>query len=149
MRQSFLLACCLFVALEGCSSESDGPATYPVSGVVTLKGTPLPEADIIFVPDSPGALAAFGKSDTQGTYKLAAVQGQYKIKLSKFDTPKNAGSGKVFSSSEEEQEVYNPSDGDKVQIPKNLVPKKFTDHNTSGLVHTVNAGPSTFDIKVE
>lgn len=137
------------LTLCGCGAGNAGPKTYPVSGVVTLKGAPMADADVIFVPDSDGAQAAFGKTDASGVYKLEAVEGNYKIKVSKLDTPKQAGSGKVFASSEEEVEVYNPSDGDKVQIAKNLVPKKFTDHNSSGLNHTVSASATTFDIKLD
>lgn len=143
------LVCCALLALVGCAPQSDEPPMYPVSGVITLKGTPLPDADVIFVPDSEGAQAAFGKTDGSGSYKLNAVEGKYRVKVSKMDTPKKAGSGKVFASTEEELEVYNPSDGDKVQIPKNLVPKKFTDHNSSGLMHSVPKTPTTFDIKLD
>ncbi len=150
MQTRLTLFVCLFLfATCGCSSEESGPPTYPVTGTVTLKGTPMAEADVIFVPDSPNAEAAFGKTDANGAYKLSAVEGKYKIKVSKVDKPKQAGSGKVFSSSEEEVEVYKPEDGDKVTIAKNLVPKKFTDHNTSGLSHSVAQSPSTFDIKLD
>ncbi len=148
-RRLLQLLGCALLAVCGCSSGDEGPPTYPVSGTVTLKGTPMADADIIFVPDGEGAQAAFGKTDAAGSFKLNAVEGKYKIKVSKLDTPKKAGSGKVFSSSEEEQEVYNPSDGDKVVVSKNLVPKKYTDHNSSGLVHTVPKSPSTFDIKLD
>ncbi len=133
----------------GCGSGDEGPPMYEVKGSVTLKGKPVTEADVIFVPDSPGAQAAFGKTDASGAYKLSAVEGKYKVKVSKLDTPKKAGSGKVFSSSEEEIEFYNPEDGDKVQIAKNLVPKKFTDHNSSGLTHVVPKSPSSFDISMD
>jgi hypothetical protein len=151
-----LRAICLLLCACGCTPATNNPTTFPVSGVVTLKGKPLADADVVFVPENQGGQAAFGKTDATGTYKLTtfapgdgAVEGKYKVKVSKLDTSKSGGSGKVFSSSEEELEFYNPEDGDKVQISKNLVPKKFTDHNTSALTHAVASSASTFDIKLD
>ena len=151
-----LYTICFLLCACGCTPGTNNPPTFPVSGVVTLKGTPLAGADVVFVPEDQGGQAAFGKTDDSGTYKLTtfeqgdgAVAGKYKVKVSKLDAPKSGGSGKVFASSEEELEFYSPEDGDKVQISKNLVPKKFTDHNTSGLAHAVAAAASTFDIKLD
>ncbi len=144
----FASLCCASLLVCGCNSEDVGPRTYPVSGVVSQKGAPVADADVIFVPDSEGALAAFGKTDSTGTYKVNAVEGSYKIKLSKLEKPQSASSGKVFASTDEELEVYDPADGDKVQVPKSLVPKKFTDHNSSGLTHRVPTSPTTFDIEL-
>lgn len=151
----FIFSCHL-ITLFACTPASNNPPTFPVSGVVTLKGAPVEGADVVFVPNSHGAQAAFGKTDANGTYNLrtfvegdGAVEGSYKVKVSKFELPKSEADGKVFSSSEEEIEFYNPEDGDKVQISKSLIPKKFTDHSTSGLTHSVTSPKSTFDIKLD
>ncbi len=55
--------------LAGCSyTPDDMPKIAPVSGVVTLDGQPLPEAEILFQPKS--GRASTGISDENGEYTL-------------------------------------------------------------------------------
>ena len=49
---------------------------------------------------------------------------------------------------EEEQKIYVESK--KATPPaKSLLPRKYQDDQTSGLTHTVDKKPTTFDIKIE
>jgi hypothetical protein len=68
----FALAC---FALAGCG----GPPRAEVEGVVTLDGRPLPNVEVIFLPDpelgSTGPRAA-ALTDAQGHYRLHSDRGQ-------------------------------------------------------------------------
>jgi len=55
--------------LTGCSSgPGDMPKIAPVTGVVTIDGQPLPEAEILFQPAS--GRASTGLTDENGKYTL-------------------------------------------------------------------------------
>jgi hypothetical protein len=60
----FLLACLTLTA--GCGSGR--PKCVAISGVVTYRGAPVPEATVIFIP--PKSRPATGLTDTQGRFKL-------------------------------------------------------------------------------
>jgi hypothetical protein len=144
------------VASQGCGPKDNNPETFAVTGTLTYQSKAIEGADIVFVPDSPNALAAFGKTDSNGKYSLrtfkendGAVPGGYKIKVTKLESLQQKGSDFVAKDSEAEAEIYRPEDGDVVKVPKNLLPKKYSDHNTSGLSHSVANGPSTFDINLK
>src|SRR3954471_18982221 len=61
----------LVLSLIGCSSEgpSKGAPTYPVEGVVKLKGQPVVGADIVF-SQKDGSSSSFGRTDASGHYQL-------------------------------------------------------------------------------
>ncbi len=84
---SLFLIPALMVVLVGCDSR---PKVYPVTGTVTIKGTPAPEMTRVnFEPVSGGELAA-GMVDATGGFTLysgnegrpGAVPGSYKVFLS-------------------------------------------------------------------
>ena len=90
-----LLFGCL-LALAGCGG---GGAELPVSGTVTLDGTPLPNAVVRFIPDSgtDSASTGFATTGTDGKYvitgakgKKGLVAGKYKVTVSKGQAA-NAG----------------------------------------------------------
>lgn len=65
-----LLLCCLAMAI--CAGCDDGlPPLGRVSGQVTLDSSPLPGADVFFVPES--GIQSYGRTDEQGRYKLSFV----------------------------------------------------------------------------
>jgi hypothetical protein len=152
LRVSFVSVCFGLATILGCGSGTSNPATYPVTGTITFKGAPVEGADIVLVPSTPEALAAFAKSDAEGKFAVrtfepgdGAVSGTYKVKVTKLDK-KEVEETQVFASSEDEAEIY--VEGDPVAPAKNLLPPKFSDHNKSGLTVTVAAEPVTFDIKL-
>jgi hypothetical protein len=86
---SFLSVTMLMLA--GCgSTASDAPQTAQVSGVVTLDGSPLSEAILVFEPETGGA-ASTGATDEEGKYSLlysnsqnGAVIGTHIVRISKL-----------------------------------------------------------------
>jgi hypothetical protein len=142
------------IVLTGCSNSSR-PPTYPVTGTVTLQGKPVTGAAITFVPTGEGE-AASAITDSEGKYALTtweagdgARPGEYRVKVSKQEQQAVDPSKMVKNLSyEEEQKIYVESK--KAPPPaKSLVPRKYEDDQTSGLMHTVDKKPTTFDIKIE
>jgi hypothetical protein len=131
-RQLVLAAICL-VVVTGCGGTKGGPATVDVTGTVTLNGTPIDGASVLFSPDigsSDGRLASQATTDTSGHFKLSThvgggkfksgiVLGKYVVSVTKLDT---AAAKNTFSP------------------PKNLLPPKYADPKTSLLTAEVVAG---------
>jgi hypothetical protein len=142
------------IVLTGCSNSSR-PPTYRVTGTVTLQGKPVAGAAITFVPTGEGE-AASAITDSDGRYALTtweagdgARPGEYRVKVSKQEQ-KAVDPAKMVQnlSIEEEQKIYVESK--KPPPPsKRLIPSKYEDDQTSGLMHTVEKKPTTFDIKIE
>jgi hypothetical protein len=145
------------VTAAGCSG-SKRPPTYPVTGTVTMKGQPLADATVVFVP-AEGATheAASGTTDAAGQYKLGtfagddgAQEGEYRIKVAKYDTKKPTQADKeAYVSYEEEQKRQFPTDELPTPPSKNLLNKKYESEITSGLTHTVTKGANTVDLKLD
>ncbi len=81
MNRVFQLSLLSSVLLTGCSSSS-GPETVSVSGVVTLNGQPLDNAEVYFMGDG---LTGFGRTDAEGRYRLVqgAISGVNQVFISK------------------------------------------------------------------
>ena len=142
------------IVLSGCSNSSK-PPTYPVTGTVTMQGKPVAGAAITFVPTTEGE-AASAITDSEGKYALTtwaagdgARPGEYRVKVSKQEQQAVDPSKLVQNlSTEEEQKIY--VENKKPAPPaKSLIPSKFENEETSGLVHKVEEKPTTFDIKLE
>ena len=143
------------IVLTGCSNLSR-PPTYPVTGTVTSQGKPVAGAAITFVPTSKEGEAASALTDSEGKYALTtweagdgARPGQYRVKVSKQEQVAVDPSKMVQNLSlEEEQKIYVES---KKPAPpaKRLIPSKFENEETSGLIHKVEKKPTRFDIKIE
>lgn len=90
----FLLMPCAI----GCGAKSNGPETYPVTGVVTLKNAPVDGAILQFTPASPDAGVSGAQAITRpdGTYevkinldmgkttKTGLPPGDYKVAITKL-----------------------------------------------------------------
>jgi hypothetical protein len=125
-------ALCL-IALAGCGDRKGGPATVEVTGTVTLNGTAVEGANVLFSPEigsSDGRLASQAMTDSAGRFKLSThvgggkfksgvVAGKYVVTITKLDptTPKN---------------TFTP--------PKNLLPIRYADPKTSQFTAVVAAG---------
>lgn len=122
---------------SGCSKKS-GMATAPVSGKVTYRGKAVPTGTVMFVPGA-GGPAATGEISSDGSYKLTtyatgdgAVIGTHKVTVTALQ-----GMGDVLP------EQRNAT-------PPPLVPAKYLNGETSGLVADVKPGVKNevnFDLK--
>ena len=100
--------------------------------------------------------AASAITDSEGKYALTtweagdgARPGEYRVKVSKQEQQTVDPSKMVQNLSiEEEQKIY--VENKKPPPPaKRLIPSKFENEQTSGLIHKVEEKPTTFDIKIE
>lgn len=152
-RRWVLCATIGLVLAAGCSKGSKERQfdLTPVSGVITLDGKPLADADVGFaylgVPPE-GFAGSAGRTDAQGRYELqtgtkkGAVAGQYRVTVSRLAAP-----GGV---------TLNPAEGlDMGQLAASgqvtqTVPVKYTDINSTDLSTTVEKSKSdgyNFDLK--
>jgi hypothetical protein len=154
-KLAVLISVTVGIFLTGCSNSSR-PRTYPVTGTVTLHGKTLAGAAITFVPTADEGEAASAITDSEGKYALTtwkagdgARSGEYRVKLSKQEQTTVDPAKMVKNLSiEEEQKIYVESK--KPRPPaKSLIPSKYQDEQTSGLIHKVEQKPTTFDIKIE
>ncbi len=81
----------LLAIIAGCGESN--PPTQKVSGTVTLDGTAVEGATVMFLPDDSSAEAAVGQTNSAGGYELTtfisgdgAMLGSYKIQVSKYET---------------------------------------------------------------
>ena len=96
----------LLVAAIGCGAKSSGPVTYPVTGKVTLAGSPVEDAAVRFVPDSPdlGISGATAQTQSDGSFnvmiefdmgrssKEGLPAGDYRVSIIKVEHPAGAPS---------------------------------------------------------
>ncbi len=160
----FMAVCLLSLStcLVGCGDKLSGPATEPVSGVVTLDGTPVPQANVVFLPDAKNGKPASGVTDENGRYELTtfnpkdgAMAGSYKVMITKAKA-ENTSDVDLSGLSEEEAlekaaEEYYSSDAYKKQGSRqadqvvNLIPANYGNVVQSGLTASVAKGKNTFD----
>ena len=127
------LLCLLgFVILAGCQRE-DGPAKSPVSGQVTLDGTPLAEGQISFMPSNGVGISTGGKI-TNGSYRVDVPLGEMRVEVR---APIKVG----------ERAAYDAPDSPKVPITEEKIPVKY--NANSELKATVVKGTNKADFKLE
>jgi hypothetical protein len=131
--RAVLIAVLSLIALAGCGRTKDGPATVEVMGTVTLDGTPVEAASVLFSPEigsGDGRLASQATTDSEGRFKLTThigggkfksgiVPGKYVVTIAKLDA---AAAKNTFTQ------------------PKNLLPPQYADPQKSQLTAEVAAG---------
>lgn len=140
-RRCSVVAVLIHISLMagGCSRSRrpELPETFPVTGVVSIEGKPLPGATVMFNPAGGNGHGSIALTDASGRYKLTTfkpgdgvVPGDYKVAITKIEL---GGSGS-------DSPVAVAPD------PKNVLSAKYADDSTSGLTATVEAKPdNTFD----
>jgi hypothetical protein len=139
--------------LAGCGGGEGGdlPATVDANGVVTLDGTPVEGASVVFAPVAPGEYPAFAMSDGNGKFELkafeakgGAVPGSYKVQVSK--TVEVAGANKNVDLGEDAEHA---DQGEEANLMwENALPEKYANPDSSGLTVEIPSD-GTNDIKLE
>ncbi|MHB0957176.1 MAG: carboxypeptidase-like regulatory domain-containing protein [Pirellulaceae bacterium] len=155
-----LLLAPALIALSGCG----GSGQVPVTGTVTLDGAPLEGAAVFFVPvvddtqPQSKQTRANGQTDASGNFTLGtvagpgAVPGSYKVGVSKLpgssaeatkgEEPKGAPPGTMLSGP--------PAPGGQktAAAPKDLVPAKYVNPDTSEITVEVKSGMEPVTIAI-
>ena len=134
MMPKLALAALLALSGAGCGAKSEFPETFPVSGKVTYKGQPVTKGTVTFQPDQ--GQPATGAIQPDGTYQLStfaekdgALPGHHKVMIIANDADPNLMPGSSPG--------YKP--------PKDLIPKKYNNRETSGLEATVSKDKTAYD----
>ncbi len=149
------------LCLVGCGPR--GPAVQFVQGRVLVDGEPLADASVGFNPVGAAGLAAYGATDSSGTYRLTTTQGgrkeagapigDYIVTVTKFQTilqvlgPSPDGNADPEGFAKYNAAAYALSE----KPPKPLIPEGYGDIGVSPLRATVvkgrNIGPTfTFEL---
>lgn len=81
-RRFWMAGVLLLVAVSlgnGCGSQR-GPAKITIRGTVTLDGQPLPEGQVVFIPDDP-VLGAAGGTIVDGRFTVTTYKGPHKVEV--------------------------------------------------------------------
>lgn len=114
--------------ITGCSSGPPEPPRFPVSGTVTMNGTPLPEGKINFITPAQGVIETLEVKD--GKFEGKAQAGERRVEINSYKV-----------------EVVN-KDGMQSEAQIELVPQEY--NKDSKLVAQVTEeGPNnlSFDVK--
>ncbi len=145
------------LTLTGCGGSSIG--AVPVSGTVTVDGSPMEGVLLFFNPDSQGGQAASGKTDADGVFHLTtleyrdgAIPGAYKVTISKRENEDDGLPKDVDPSDSASMDaIYGQLDTKKKTKSFNAVAEKFAQAATSGITAEVTKGGdnSSFEWDVE
>lgn len=154
MLARFFIVALSSLLLVGCGPA--GPKVNPVTGKVTLDGTPISGATVNFSPvDATSGSPATGKTDENGVYTLTdttssaigsgAATGEYRVsvlwyKASGPDTSQTTGS----SEQKEDRAARTKSTG-----PDALLPAFYSNPLNSGLTTSVKTGKNEYNIELD
>jgi hypothetical protein len=136
--QVLLVSLCLTlgIVLAGCNSSGLNLAS--VEGVVTLDDKPVPEAAGLFLPDDPAmGPPASGTTDAEGRFTLNTVNwpgapvGSHKVAISRDET-----------------KIIPQRRGFPLYKTTYLIPPKYADTQSSGLVANVTDGENTLNFSL-
>jgi hypothetical protein len=102
-----------------------GPAKAPAEGTVTYNGTPLAQGTVQFWPEA-------GVTEANPAVMAVIADGKFALGLGYEEAGVLPGTYKVSVSSYEEAQVNN-----RKAMPKSLIPERYGDRETSGLVVAV------------
>ena len=134
----------LIATTVGCGSDQRD--TAPVSGKVTLAGTPVTTGQIMFWPDD-GGPPATGQIQSDGTYRLrtfsdgdGAVPGSHKVTIKAVNVDESAAP-KSFA------EERMP--GAAAAKTEWIISPHYSQRSSSGLTAQVNEGENTIDFDLK
>ena len=145
-----LLIVLSFAIFMGCSKAQGLKGLVKVKGTITLDGSPLEGASIVFVPTtmSDEVRSASGTSDASGNFEMTtlnkgdgAMPGDYRITVVKREAAGNA------PTAEEMQEAALRGVSLNIQY-ESVIPARYGVSSSSGLSTTVVAGQKD-PVKIE
>lgn len=131
----------------GCGGRAEKPAMGRVRGTVMYEGKPLDKGRITFTPIA-------GDGISGGTSAMSPIASDGSFDLTTFDTNDGAIVGQhnvtVTVPTQEINDLNKPKADGSISyvLPKELVPKKYTDPATTPLKNTVVAGDNNFTIEL-
>jgi hypothetical protein len=132
----------------GCGGRTEKPPMGRVRGIVTYDGKPLNKGRITFTPVS-------GDGVSGGTSAMSPIESDGSYDLTTFDTGDGAIVGQhivtVSVPIEDINELNKPkADGSIAYIlPKEFIPKKYTNPKDSPLRNTVVAGDNKLNVELK
>jgi hypothetical protein len=150
--------------MGGCSPTPPAVKTVPASGVITMKGAPVPDALVTFYPVDSGGRPAGGVTGPDGRYQLktalggekstdGAMAGSYNVTVEKSKGTAESSMGtrpvptKTGESAEEMEKKKKEMEGPAVDPSKKpeagsqtSLPAKYADPKTTDLNANVKAG---------
>jgi len=145
----FLLLCAsALLIVAGCSK---GPSTGAVTGIVTLDGTPIADANVTFYPKE--GRASHGKTDSQGKYELTftqdkkgAVLGEHTVTIiTEIVQETDYGADDDY----EKENGGGGADEASSKARSELLPKKYCERGSSELTATVEKGDNVVDFPLK
>jgi hypothetical protein len=156
----------VILSLVGCGQRISRPDVEYVEGIVRLDGKPLEAATVSLSPVS-GGLAAYGRTDSAGIFKLTssrgglpgsgAVAGTYKVTILKAQAESSAvasdavnSEANVKPSIEDYERFMNENKQEVSKTPRitSLVPERYTNPETSGLTATIAQGRNQLEFNL-
>lgn len=153
-----VVACLVPIVGGGCARK--GPGVNLVAGVVTLDGTPLAGATIMFRPVAGGPIGA-GTTDATGRYVMTTLgfkpgagvlAGDYAVTIRKYKSfedelssrPEDPGALAEWQAKVQQLDAKWSAEGG----PPLITPKAYASDDTSGLSVTVVPGRNTCDFSL-
>jgi hypothetical protein len=130
------------LALSGCGQK--GPATVPVSGVVTLDNQPVEGAAVIFMPKG-GGQAAIGATDKEGKFSLHIGGQTEQIPVGEYQVGVTKKSISGVTSADGLSGAVTDPEGVKETWH---VPQKYSDPKKSELIAHVKPGMDPVEFKL-
>jgi len=144
LQLRFSLSAAVLAALVGCGGG--GPSVSYVEGRVTLDGTPVSKATVVFSPVEGGTgRPAVGTTDEAGVFKLTDTQsdavgsgaaaGEYRVGITKVTS-----SGSAAAATENDETAYLKTSPTGTVAMKSEIPTTYNRPESSGLTATVQSG---------
>jgi hypothetical protein len=139
----------LAMGAVGCGGGTPKQPTVQVTGTVSLDGTPVEGATVIFGAASGQERGATGITNAAGQYKLTtynrddgAIAGKYTVAITKTETTGGM-------TPDEEHEAISAGKEVTPAVTVNKLPEKYSDGKQSGLTAEVTAaGPNDFKFEL-
>ena len=151
----------IVLILAGCQKQHRAnPEFRLIKGTVTFNGAPVEGAIVAFVPTDSTGHSAGGKTDGAGFYTLTADNalvpgsgtkpGKYKVTVKKTEAPVDPDQQDFESGKITADELMQRMAERKPLRPKNLLPDKYADANTTPLEVTVeDKKENVIDLPIE